>query len=385
MQPSQNYADAHPTIRISSKRFRFSPFAPCYAKPDTVWGVYSGRLYALSWGDDPIAAYKKLRGEAMLYDVPEHPIEIAGPDAGRLIARLFCRRMDNLAVGRARYAIACRDDGGILMDGILLRLAADRFWYVMADGEFLPWLYAHAAGLQLTLRDPNSSIVQIQGPKSLAILAALWTPEAARALPYFHVRELTIAGVPLLISRTGWTGELGFELYTLGALADGPALWNHLLAVGKPFGLGASGLDSMGIRRIEAGILDNGTDMDPSMTPYQAGLGTFVDLEAGDFIGRAALAKADKRSLLLGLVCPKGTPLAGMTILHQGKTAGRIAAGGWSPHLGQGIAYARFQHAAEWLGEAVEVVDRSGTAHAAKVVPLPFYDAEKRLPRGLPL
>lgn len=382
--PTRNYADSHPTIRISSKRFRFSPFAPCYAGPNTVWGIYSGRLYALSWGDDPVANYRALRRDAALYDVPEHPIEIAGPQALDLLGRVFCRRIANLAVGRARYSIACRDDGGILMDGILLRLDDKRFWYVLADGEFLPWLLAHAVGLDVTISDPDSSILQIQGPRSFDVLAAVWDREAAHALPYFNVRPCTVGGHRMLVSRTGWTGEMGFELYTLDPVPDGPLLWNHLLEAGRPFGLIASSLESMGIRRIEAGILDNGTDMDPSMTPYQAGLGAFVDLAAGAFVGCEALRRADKRSLLLGVSCPGAVPVARMGVWLEGRRVGRVTAGAWSPYLGHGVGYACFDEPAIWPGAAVEIGEPTGPHAKATIVTLPFYDPDKRIPRGLP-
>ncbi len=382
VNPARNYADSHAVIRMSSKRFRFSPFASCYARPDTVWGAYSGRLYALSWGDDPVANYHALRRNAALYDVPEHPIELTGPQVGDLLARVFCRRLADLAIGRCRYAIACRDDGGILMDGILLRLEENRFWYVMANGEFLPWLHAHAVGLDVTISDPDSSILQIQGPRSFDVLASLWERQAAHALPYFHVRHCTIGGQPMLVSRTGWTGELGFELYTLDPGIDGPSLWNHLLDAGRPFGMVASSLESMGIRRIEAGILDNGTDMDPSMTPYEAGLGRFVDLKAGDFVGRDALRRADKRPLLLGISCPTEVPVAGMGVWLGGLRVGQVTTGAWSPYLEHGVGYVRFDQPGDWLGTEVELAKPSGAS--AKIVALPFYDPEKRIARGFP-
>jgi len=380
--PSRNYGDSHAIIRITSKRLNFSPFAACYGQPDTVWGVYSGRLYALNWGDDPVAKYHALRRNAVLYDVPEHPIEISGPQAIDLLGRVFCRQVSNLGVGRARYAIACRRDGGILMDGILLRLDEGRYWYVMANGEFLPWLHAHGASLDVTITDPESWVLQIQGPSSFEVLAAVWDHEAAHALPYFHVRSCTIAGQRLLVSRTGWTGEMGFELYTQSPLADGPGLWNHLLEAGRPFGLVAGSLDSMGIRRIEAGILDNGTDMDPSMTPYQAGLGKFVDLEAGNFVGREALRRADKRPLLFGVSCPNAVPVAGMQVWVGGRRVGQVTAGAWSPYLECGVGYVRFgEPAADWVDTAVELTAPSDAR--ARIVALPFYDPDRRIARGL--
>ena len=374
------YAASHPVIRLSSKRWSFSPYASCYSRPDIVWGLYSGRFYALGWGDDALATYRVLRQAAVLFDVPERPIEIAGPDCMKFVQRVFCRRLDDLAVGRGRYALACRQDGGILMDGILFRLAADMLWYVPANGEFRPWLEALAIGFDVALRDPQSWVLQVQGPKSLDVLAAIWSEAEARALPYFHIRRCEVAGQPMLVSRTGWTGELGFELFSLGAF-DGPALWRHVLARGEPFGLVAGSLESMGMRRIEAGILDNGTDMDPSLTPYGAGLGKFVDLEARDYVGRAALSKADKRSLIFGLTAVNGAPVAGMGVLMDGRVVGTVTTGTFSPHLGHGIGYVRFNEPGEWLGASVALPEAG--AGEAKVVALPFLDPERRLPRQL--
>ncbi|MFO1171816.1 MAG: aminomethyltransferase family protein [Hyphomicrobiaceae bacterium] len=381
--PPRGYAASHAVIKLSSKRWSFSPYASCYRTPEMVWGLYSGRFYALGWGDDPVAAYHTLRTQAVLYDVPERPIEIAGPEAPGLLQRVFCRRVDTLKIGVGRYGIACRDDGGVIMDGILFRLDEQRYWYVPANGEFVPWLQALAIGRDVRVDDPNSWIIQIQGPRAFDILAEVWDADEARQLPYFHIRPCTIAGQTLYVSRTGWTGELGFELYTREADPDGPALWSHLLAAGRKHGLVAGSLESMGIRRIEAGILDNGTDIDPGLNPFQAGLGKFVDLDAGDFVGRDALLSAGRKPLLLGLTSATTVPVAGMRILHRGRDVGRVTTGAWSPALGRGIGYARFEVEDDWMGLAVVLKDDSGALSEAKVVALPFYDPEKRIPRGL--
>lgn len=379
----RGYAASHSVIRLSSKRYSFSPYAECYRTPEMVWGLYSGRFYALGWNDDPVAAYRTLKSHAVLYDVPEHPIEITGPHALDLLQRVFCRRVDTLKIGVGRYGIACRDDGGVLMDGVLFRLDEHVYWYVPANGEFVPWLHALAIGLDVRITDPNAWVIQIQGPRAFDILADVWDATAARSLPYFHIRPCTIGGQRLYVSRTGWTGEMGFELYTREASPDGPALWNHLLDAGRRHGLIAGSLESMGIRRIEAGILDNGTDIDPGLNPYQAGLGAFVGLDAGRFVGRDALAKADRRPLLLGITTPAAVPVSGMRIFHEGRDAGRVTTGAWSPALECGIGYARFEVSDDWLGRRVQIADDSGTRSEASVVSLPFYDKEKRIPRGL--
>lgn len=381
--PRRNYAQSHRTVRISAKRFALSPWFPCYANDAMVLGVYSRRFYPLTLGADAVADYWELRRGAVLFDVPEHPIEISGPDALALLERVFCRSIARLKVGRATYAIACNHRGGILMDGVLMRLGEERYWYVMADGEFLPWLDAQAAGLDVAISDPASWVLQVQGPKSLAVLADLLDGGAPEPFAYFSVHEATIGGEPFLVSRTGWTGELGFELYTRNPAIDGPAMFERIMAAGRPHGMIFSSLESMGIRRIEGAILDNGTDMDPSMTPFAAGLGRFVDLDKNvDFVGRAALAAAPRDCLMHGLTCTGTTPVAGDVVLAGGKRVGRITAGAWSPALDCGIAYVRFDEPGHGPGDAVTLGNAEGE-HAASVVDLPFYDPEKKIPRGL--
>jgi glycine cleavage system aminomethyltransferase T len=378
--PDRNYADSHPVMRVNTKRFASSPFLERYATDETIFGVYGGRLYPLSLGGDPVDGYWRLRRHAALYDVPERPLQIAGPAAEPLLDRVLTRDVRKLRPGRAAYAIACDERGGILMDGVLMRFSADRFWYVLADGEFLGWLRAQAIGLDVTVDDPGSWVVQVQGPASLQVLAAACDAGAPDPFEYFAVVEARIAGQKVVVSRTGWSGELGFEVYTLPGV-DGAALWEALLAAGAPHGLAVAGLDSLGIRRIEAGILDNGTDMDPGLSPFGAGLGRFVDLDKPDFLGRRALCAADRRPLLFGISCPTAVPAPGSEVRHEGAVAGRVTTGAWSPFLERGIGYARMSRAGEWIGVEVTVGEERV---AAELVALPFYDPEKRIPRGQP-
>ena len=160
-------------------------------------------------------------------------------------------------------------------------------------------------------------------------------------------------------------------------------MFARIMAAGAPHGMVFSSLESMGIRRIEGAILDNGTDMDPSMTPWQAGLGRFVDLDKlGGFVGRDALAAAPRDCLMFGLTCGRTTPVAGDLVQKGGTRVGRITAGAWSPALGTGIAYVRFDGPGHGPGDAVELTS-GGDRHPAAVVALPFYDPEKKIPRGL--
>lgn len=382
---SITYASSHNIVRLSAKRYEQSPYRHRYATPETIFGLYANRFYPLSLGGDPIADYWQLRKAVMLYDVPEKPIQIQGPDASALVEKIFSRKVGRLKVMRARYAIACTPQGTILMDGVLIRLALDCYWYVKANGEFDTWLHAMADGLAVELSDPKSWVLQIQGPKAMDVLAAA-TAEAVDSFGYFHARYFDFKGQRLLTSRTGWTGEMGFEVYSTPG-SHHTALWDHLMASGWSHGISAGSIESMGIRRIEAGILDNGTDMDTSMTPFEAGLGAYIDLSKDDFVGSQALKLADRRSLLFGLTSETGIPSAGMTILHEGEPVGFITAGDWSPTLDKGIGYVRFREpcsqAGSWLGQVVILRNKEGEDHPAEVVSLPFFDPEKLIPRGL--
>lgn len=384
------YVESFGTIQLSGFRIGQSPFAHRYATDQTVFCLYSDRLYPVKMtaDEDPVPDYWKLRSGVMLYDVPEKPLEIIGPDAGRLLEKVLTCRVEALPVGRARYGLACRADGTVLMDGVVMRLAPDRFWYVKANGEFQSWLEAHAIGLDVEVRDPDSRVLQVQGPKSLHVLDAAIGGGLSEDFKYFHAGFFDVCGQRLWVSRTGWTGEVGIEVYCNSGPepTDHDALWDGLLACGEPFGMEFSSSSSMGLRRIESGILDNGTDIEAGLTPYGAGLGQFVKLDKDDFIGRDALETADRSQLLFGLVCATATPEAGMHVHFDGGPVGHMTAGSWSPTLDAGIGYVRFDAPLpgdDWNGKTVRLHDRNGTPHQATVDTLPFVDKEKQLPRVL--
>ena len=234
----------------------------------------------------------------------------------------------------------------------------------------------------MKISDPHARVLQIQGPNSLAILSAA-SNGAASGLGYFHSGFFVIGGQEVYVSRTGWTGELGFEIYTQGASTDCRRLWDHLMAIGKPYHMVFSSVASMEIRRIEAAILDNGTDMDRSMTPFQSGLGAFVDLDNESFVGHEALLAADRETLIYGLKCDGAAPDIGCAVLDGNQVIGRVTAGAWSPYLQSGIGYVRFNAPAKWTGKGLSLKVRTGEISPCTIVDLPFYDAEKRIPRGL--
>ncbi len=331
------HADTHNTVRISGRRFEQSPFVDCYATPDMVLGVYAGRFYPVYNGGDPVEGYWALRRKAALYDVPERPVEISGLDVVPFLEKIFARRIDSLEEGRGRNAVACADDGGGCMDGILFKLAEDRFWYVQPDGALETWLLAHSDGFNVQVSDPHSRVLQIQGPASPAIMHDASDGKIDDSMGYFHAGFFKIGGQEVYVSRTGWTAERGYEVYTQGSATDCPRLWDHLVAAGTPHGMVASSLASMEIRRIEAGILDNGTDIDDTMTPFEAGLGAFIDLDKEGFVGRAALLDASRETLLYGLISDGQAPGTGCDDDDGNHPVGCLTAGPRSPFLEKGL------------------------------------------------
>ena len=377
------HADTDQTLRISGRRFEQSPYFDCYANSGIVLGVYAGRFYPKSIGDDPAEKYWALRRKAAMYDVPERPVQIEGPDVVSFMERIFARNIVTLKEGRGRYAIACTPKGGVFMDGILFKLSHGKYWYVQPDGALETWLIAHSEGFDVTISDPKSRVIQIQGPKSLEIMRSASDGLIDESMGYFHAGYFNLGGQELYVSRTGWTGELGFEIYSQGAKTDHRRLWDHLIEAGTPHGMEFSSAASMETRRIEAGILDNGTDMDMSMTPYQAGLGAFIDLDQQDFVGRAALLEADRRSLLYGVKCQAAAPAMNCEVLDGDRIVGRATAGAWSPFLDCGIGYVRFDEPGEWAGRALSLKMRESGSRPCEIIELPFYDEEKRIARGL--
>ena len=378
----QEDLDSNDTVRVSSRSFEVSPYLARYDDPDAVRGVYAGRFFTIYNGEDPVRKYWTLRRKALIYDVPEKPVEISGPDAMPFLEKVLSRKVATLTEGRGRYAIACTPQGGVFMDGVLFRLGRDRFWYVQADGALETWLMAHSGGYDITISDPRSRVIQIQGPASMDIMRAASAGRIDAGMGYFRSGTFDLGGQRLYVSRTGFTGELGYEIYCNGEATDHLALWDHLMAAGEPHGMEFSSTRSMTIRRIEAGILGNMTDMDTTMTPFQAGLEPFVDMDKGDFVGRAALVDADRRPLLHGVTCKGAVPGRGSTVLDGERPVATLTAGVASPALGCGIGYARFREPGDRVGRELRVRLPDGDVQPCTVVDLPFVDPERLIVRG---
>ena len=379
----QEETDLDNNVLISARRFEESPFIARHDTSKMVRGVYAGRFQAVYAGEDHLEKYWLLRRKALIFDVPEKPIEISGPDAVPFLDKVLSRRISTMEEGRGYYALACTPSGGVFMDGVVFKLGTNRFWYVQADGPFETWLLALSIGFDVEIKDPKSRVLQIQGPASIAIMNAASGGAIDETMRYFRSGYFDLGGQSLYVSRTGFTNELGFEIYCDGGNTNHLALWDHLMAAGEPHGMEFSSTRALTIRRIEGGILGNTTDMDASMTPFEAGLGAFIDLEKEDFIGRDALIDADRRSLLFGLTCSAATPSSGSEILDDQVVVGHITAGVPSPTLGLGIGYARFAEPGDWVCRTMALRLPDGSTHACEIVDLPFFDKEHKIVRGL--
>jgi len=259
------------------------------------WGargfsVYNHMYIPRDFGD-PEQNFWNLVNDAILCDVAvERQVEITGPDAAEFVQRLTPRDLSKLAVGQCKYVLITNADGGILNDPILLRLAENRFWLSLADSDILLWAQGVAvhAGLDVTIREPDVSPLQLQGPKSGAVMRALFG-DGIMDLKYYWLRRVALDGIPLVVSRTGWSGELGYEIY-LQDSAHGDALWEKIMAAGLPLGLKPG--HTSAIRRIEGGMLSYHADADITTNPFELGLDRLVNLEIdAPFIGKDALRR----------------------------------------------------------------------------------------------
>lgn len=344
--------------------------------------VYNRRHMAVCFDSQSVEdGYWLLRQKAALLHTGELPLQFEGPDAERLLNKLFTKDISKVKPGRCGYGLACYHDGGLIVDGVLLRLSEDKFWYAQADGDFYSWARAQAVGMDVSITDPDVFASQIQGPNALKILEAASDTGMPSPFGYFGIATVPFGGQDVVCTRTGYTNELGFEFYT-ESHHDADALWAHLKAAGEPYGLEIFGLDSMNIRRIEAGIQNAGSDFDFTTTPFDVGLGHFIDEDKDDFIGKEALMSASRDCRFWGLKCAGGEPLIAGDIEQDGQRVGIVTAGAISPYLGCGIGYGRFNTPAQKPGQTVMVKCRDGSIQEAEVVETPMYDKACEIPRG---
>ena len=353
------------------------------------WGakgfsVYNHMYIPRDFGD-PRQNFWYLVNDAILCDVSvERQVQIKGPDAAKFTQFLCCRDLSKCQVGQCKYVLITDQDGGIINDPILLKLAEDHFWLSIADSDVLLWARGVAvnSGMDVDISEPDVSPLQLQGPKSRDILRAAFG-DAPTELKYYRFMEFDWDGVPLIISRTGWSSELGYEIFLRDG-TKGEKLWEHLMAVGGPLGLKPGHTSS--IRRIEAGMLSYHADMTLANNPYEIGMGRLVDLDMeADFISKAALTLIKERGVsqqLVGLEID-GAPFVGSNdffwpVLNEGVKVGTVTSAIYSPRLQKNIALAMISIDHTASGRVLQV-DKLSETRACTVVPIPFYDPKKSL------
>jgi aminomethyltransferase len=368
-------------------RLRRTPFFQATQRYGaTAYTVYNHTLFPIGFADLEEEYWHLLR-DVTLWDVGvERQVEITGPDALAFTNQLTPRDLDRCAVGQGKYVVITAEDGGIINDPVLLRLGENHFWLALADSDVLLWARGVAlrSGLKVQITEPDVWPLQVQGPKAKPVIQALFG-DRALGLSYYHFFETTLDGIPVVVTRTGWTGEVGYEIYLRDG-SKGDQLWERVMTAGAPHGIRPTGPSD--IRRIEAGILNWGADMTLENTPYEVGLERLVDEDKrADFIGRDALRRVKAAGVTRKLV---GVEIAGPRIefnatkwpvLAGGRPVGHVTSAIYSPRLEKNIGYVLVPVAHAALGTSLVVAVPEVGERAATVVPKPFVDPSKAIPK----
>jgi glycine cleavage system aminomethyltransferase T len=354
----------------------------------TAYDIYN-HMYLPAYYNDPVEEYWHLLKHVTIWDVAvEHIVEITGPDAFTFTNTLTCRDLIRCAVGQCKYAPIIDERGGIINDPVLLRLGENQFWLALADSDVVLWAKGAAlnSGLRVEIGEPDVSPIQIQGPDSKPVMQSLFGDRLA-GLKYYFCVETSLDDIPVVVSRTGWTAEVGYEIYLRDG-SRGDELWERVMAAGKPYRI--MPIAPCEARRIEAGIFNYGSDMRLENNPFEIdGMERLVELDApSDFIGRAALERIEAEGVRRRLV---GVELSGdalaaelveyWPVFHHGDRVGHVTDAIHSPRLQRNIGYAWLP--IELAGVGTEVEARSpGGMLQARVAKLPFIDPKKAIPQG---
>jgi len=352
----------------------------------TSWDLYNHMLIPTLYDDD-LKEYWHLLNHVTLWDVAvERQVEIVGPDAARFTQLLTPRDLSSTRVGQCKYVLICAPDGGIVNDPILLKLAEDRFWLSLADSDAL--LYAVGvqafAGMDVTIREPDVSPLQVQGPRSKDVIRAMFGEDVMN-LKYYWCAETVVDGIPVVVSRTGWTGEVGFEIYLRDA-SRGSDLWDKVMEAGREFDIRAIAPSDQ--RRMEAGIFNFGNDMDITNNPFEVtGLERLVELDNDNVVvSRDALERIEAEGVRKKLVGVRidGPPLSMWLedfwpVTVDGRDVGKLTSASYSPRLEINMGYAWVPIELAAPGTRLDVESEHGdmTAVTAEV---PFVDPRKERP-----
>jgi glycine cleavage system aminomethyltransferase T len=387
------HVNEHPEILLYT-RIRKSPYFYASRRHGVqMFSVYNHTYHPRHYGD-PVAEYWQLLNGVTLWDVGvERQVEISGPDAFDFTNLLVARDLNKCEVEQCKYVFLCLPDGGIINDPVLLRVEENRFLLSLADSDVELWArgVAHNSDYDVTVKEVDVAPVQVQGPKSKDVMVDLFG-ERILEIPYYFMRRFELDGMKVLVSRTGYTGELGYEIYLNDATQNAGRLWDAVLEAGKPHDLAVIG--PCHIRRIEGGILALGADMWYDTNPYEVGMGYdwMVDLEAeGDFIGKDALARikqeGPKRKLVgveiggerLGAY-NDGSMIDLFPVNKDGRRIGEVTSACFSPRLEKNIGFAMVPIEHAELDTELEVERPEGTTSAV-IVEKPFIDPRKETPK----
>ena len=350
----------------------------------TGFSVYNHMYIPRDFGS-PEQNFWNLIEKAILCDVAvERQVEITGPDAFKFTQLLTPRDLSNLAIGQCKYVLITNNEGGILNDPVLLRLAENHFWLSLADSDVLLWAQGVAvnSGLNVKITEPDVSPLQLQGPTSGEIMVKLFG-NTIKDLKYYWLKEYNLDGIPLIVSRTGWSSELGYEIYLRDG-SKGNELYEKIMDAGKDYGLKPGHTSS--IRRIEGGMLSYHADADINTNPFELGLDRLVNLDSDiNFIGKAALTKIKKdgisrKQVGLELDCE---PLEGpntnfWSIKKDDKIIGKVTSAVYSPRLKKNIALAMIEINQSNIGNKFKVKTNNAEINCV-VVEKPFYDPKKKI------
>ena len=369
-------------------QIRKSPFFDATVK----WGakdfsVYNHMYIPRDFGN-PEQNFWNLINDAILCDVAvERQVQVKGPDASKFVQMMTPRDLSNMKVGQCKYVILVNQNGGILNDPVLLKVSEDIYWFSLADSDILFWAQGLAAQVNydIEITEPDVSPLQLQGPKSRDIMVEIFGDEI-RDLKYYWFKEFLFNDTKLIISRTGWSSELGYEIFLTDSKV-GNELYEHIMTIGMPKGLKPGHTST--IRRIEGGMLSYHADMTINTNPFELGMDKFIDLNSDfNFIGKEALIKINREGikrkqvgLFLNTDPMEGPNTRFWDVMLNDKKIGKVTSAVYSPRLEKNIALAIINIEYSNLGQ--EVVIRDGSSQfKAVIVKKPFYDPNKNLTKS---
>ena len=369
-------------------RLRRSPFFEATQRYGARgYTVYNHMLFPICFADLE-EEYWHLVRHVTLWDVSvERQVEITGRDAFTFTNMLTPRDLARCAVGQGKYVVITAEDGGIINDPVLLRLGENHFWLAAADSDVLLWARGVAlnSGLRVEIKEPDVSPLQVQGPKAKEVVRALFGDRVAQ-LRYYHFFATALDGIPVVVTRTGWTGEVGYEIYLRDG-SRGDELWERIMEAGRSHNIRPTGPSD--IRRVEAGILNWGADMTLEDNVYEVGLDWLVDEDKRtNYIGRDALKriKADGVKRKLAAIEIEGARIefnaSPWPVKVGGKIVGRVTSAIFSPRLKKNIGYAMLPAAQAALNSTLSVEIPGIGERQAIVVHRPFIDPNKEIPKS---